>query len=362
MSKLIVHVVGARPNFIKAAPVINAIKELDDSVEQLLIHTGQHYDKNLSEVFFNALKIPKPDVNLKIGSSRMQAKQVADVMVGIEEFLQNKKVDILVVYGDVNSTLGATLTAAKMKIKVAHVESGLRSFDRDMPEEVNRTIVDNIADILFVTEESAVQNLLNEGKNKEDIYFVGNTMIDSLYNVLPLIEESEEVDPYILLTLHRPSNVDNLEGLQRILDICSSINSKMIFPIHPRTKNSLGKFGLLDELKNIDNIQLVAPVGYFEFVKLMKNSLLVLTDSGGIQEETTALGVPCLTLRDNTERPSTIKEGSNRLVSNIQQIQTAIAGIKSKNKRNIKYSKPRLWDGNAGKRIAGILDRILKET
>jgi UDP-N-acetylglucosamine 2-epimerase (non-hydrolysing) len=359
MSKLIVHVVGARPNFVKAAPVINSINDLDEDIEQLLIHTGQHYDKNLSEVFFSALKMPKPDVNLKIGSSRMQAKQVAEVMIGIEEFLQNKKVDMLVVYGDVNSTLGATLAAAKMKIKVAHVESGLRSFDRDMPEEVNRTIVDNISDFLFVTEYSAIQNLLNEGKNKEDIYFVGNTMIDSLYNVLPLLGESEEVDPYILLTLHRPSNVDNMEGLQRILDICSSINFKMIFPIHPRTKNSLGKFGLLDELKSIENVKLIEPVGYFEFVKLMRDSMLVLTDSGGIQEETTALGVPCLTLRRNTERPSTIKEGSNRLVDNVQQIQTAIAGIKSK--KNIKYSKPHLWDGKSGARIATIIKDKLRD-
>jgi UDP-N-acetylglucosamine 2-epimerase (non-hydrolysing) len=246
-----------------------------------------------------------------------------------------------------------------MKIKVAHVESGLRSFDRDMPEEVNRTIVDNISDLLFVTEYSAIQNLLNEGKNKEDIYFVGNTMIDSLYNVLPLLGESEEVDPYILLTLHRPSNVDNMEGLQRILDICSSINFKMIFPIHPRTKNSLGKFGLLDELKSIENVKLIEPVGYFEFVKLMRDSMLVLTDSGGIQEETTALGVPCLTLRRNTERPSTIKEGSNRLVDNVQQIQTAIAGIKSK--KNIKYSKPHLWDGKSGARIATIIKDKLRD-
>ena len=359
MSKLIVHVVGARPNFVKAAPVINSINDLDEDIEQLLIHTGQHYDKNLSEVFFSALKMPKPDVNLKIGSSRMQAKQVAEVMIGIEEFLQNKKVDMLVVYGDVNSTLGATLAAAKMKIKVAHVESGLRSFDRDMPEEVNRTIVDNISDLLFVTEYSAIQNLLNEGKNKEDIYFVGNTMIDSLYNVLPLLGEPEEVDPYILLTLHRPSNVDNMEGLQRILDICSSINFKMIFPIHPRTKNSLGKFGLLEELQSIENVELIDPVGYFEFVELMRDSMLVLTDSGGIQEETTALGVPCLTLRRNTERPSTIKEGSNRLVDNVQQIQTAIAGIKSK--KNIKYSKPHLWDGKSGARIATIIKDKLRD-
>jgi len=356
----IAHVVGARPNFIKAAPVIHNIEKLSEDIQQILIHTGQHYDKNLSEVFFNALKMPKPDVNLKIGSSRMQAKQVADVMIGIEEFLVNKDVDILVVYGDVNSTLGATLAAAKLKIKVAHIEAGLRSFDKDMPEEINRTIVDNVADILFVTEQSAVQNLLNEGKDKSDIFYVGNTMIDSLYNVLPLLEDKdEEKEPYVLLTLHRPSNVDNIEGLQRILDICSSINSKMIFPVHPRTRNNLGKFGLLEELSSIENLNLIEPVGYFEFVKLMRDSMAVLTDSGGIQEETTALGVPCLTLRKNTERPSTIKEGSNRLVDSIQEIQTAIAGIKSR--KNIKYSKPHLWDGKAGGRIASVLKKIIKE-
>ncbi len=358
MIKNIVHVVGARPNFIKAAPVIHNIKEKVPEVRQILIHTGQHYDKNLSDVFFSALRMPKPDINLKVGSSKMHGKQVADVIVGIEKYLVNKKVDLLVVYGDVNSTLGATLAAVKMGIKVAHVESGLRSRDRSMPEEINRMIVDRISDYHFVTERDAVHNLLSEGINRHSIFFVGNTMIDSLYGVLGKLPESSEKEDYILATLHRPSNVDNEPGLRKILDICKSVGKKVIFPMHPRTKNNFGKFGLLEEALKVPNLEIIDPVGYFEFVSLMKNSFAVLTDSGGVQEETTALSVPCLTLRNNTERPSTIEEGTNQLVDSVEEVTSAVLGIEKE--ENKERSKPEKWDGQSGKRISQVIKQIFE--
>jgi len=357
MTKNIVHVVGARPNFVKAAPVINALKEEIKDLKQIVIHTGQHYDANLSDIFFKALKIPKPDINLKIASSRMQGKQVADVITGIERYLTGKRVDLVVVYGDVNSTLGAAIAATKMGIPIAHIEAGLRSFDRSMPEETNRIIVDRISDFHFVTENSAVKNLLNEGASQDSIFFVGNTMIDSLYNVLPLIEDSPADEDYILVTLHRPSNVDNLEGLNKILDICKSVSTKMIFPIHPRTRNSFANFGLLNDLNSIEKLEVIDPVGYFEFSALMKNSAAVLTDSGGIQEETTALGIPCLTLRKNTERPSTIHAGSNRLVDSKSEVVSSLNMIKAKNLPP--FEKPELWDGKSGKRISRIIKEII---
>jgi UDP-N-acetylglucosamine 2-epimerase (non-hydrolysing) len=327
-------------------------------VKQILIHTGQHYDKNLSDVFFSALKMPKPDINLKIGSSKMHGKQVADVIVGIEKYLMSKKVDLLVVYGDVNSTLGATLAAVKMGIKVAHIESGLRSHDRSMPEEINRMIVDRISDYHFVTERDAVHNLLAEGLNRHSMFFVGNTMIDSLYGVLDKVPESSEKEEYILVTLHRPSNVDSELGLRKILDICRSIDKKIIFPMHPRTKNSFRKFGLLDEVSKIPNLKIIEPVGYFEFVSLMKNSFAVLTDSGGVQEETTALSVPCLTLRKNTERPSTVKEGTNQLVDTPEEVVSAVSNIE--NEVGKSRPKPEKWDGQSGKRISQVLKQIFE--
>jgi UDP-N-acetylglucosamine 2-epimerase (non-hydrolysing) len=357
--KKIVHVVGARPNFVKAAPVIHSIKNLMPKVTQVLVHTGQHYDKNLSDVFFTALDMPKPDVNLKIGSSKAQGKQVADVIVGIEKYLSSKDIDLVIVYGDVNSTLGAAIAAVKMGIPVAHIESGLRSFDRDMPEEINRMIVDKISNYHFVTEESGVENLLKEGHSKSSIYHVGNTMIDSLYKVLGSVPEPTRDYDYILATLHRPSNVDNKDGLQKILDICRSVDAKIVFPMHPRTKNNFGKFGLLDKLSSTSNVEVIEPVGYFEFVSLMKNSMAVLTDSGGIQEETTALGVPCITLRKNTERPSTITEGTNMLVDSVDEVLKRSEDIKSDRNRN--YRKPHLWDGKAGERIATVIRTILEK-
>ena len=358
MKTKIVHVVGARPNFVKAAPVIRSIKESIPKVEQILIHTGQHYDKNLSGVFFSALEIPKPDINLRVGSSKLQGQQVADVVVGIEKYLSTKNVDLLIVYGDVNSTLGATLAAVKMGIKVAHIESGLRSFDRNMPEEINRMIVDRIANYHFVTERSGIQNLVEEGHDRHNMSLVGNTMIDSLYRVLDSVPEAKYDYEYVLVTLHRPSNVDTEEGLKKVIDICDSIDTKIVFPMHPRTKNSLSRFGLLEKVLSNPNMEIIEPVGYFEFVSLMKNSLAVLTDSGGVQEETTALGIPCLTLRKNTERPATIHEGTNKLVDTKKDVIKRMKEIK-KNK-NKKHKKPSLWDGKSGDRIASFIKRLIK--
>jgi len=357
--KNIVHVVGARPNFVKCAPVIKGISGLmGDDVKQILIHTGQHYDKNLSDIFFNSLGMPKPDINLKIGSSKLHGAQVAEVIIGIEKFLLNKNIDLLLVYGDVNSTLGAAIAAVKLGIKIAHVEAGLRSFDTTMPEEINRMIVDRISNYHFVTENSAVKNLLNEGLDKSSIFLVGNTMIDSLYNILQTIPEQEgEKEEYVLLTLHRPSNVDNIDGLKKIIRICEKIDAKMYFPMHPRTKNNFGKFKLLEKLESIEKLELLQPVGHFEFVSLMKNSMLVITDSGGVQEETTALSIPCLTLRKNTERPSTITDGTNRLVDTSADIARYIAAMRASN--YVDYLKPKLWDGFSGERIARIIKEVI---
>ena len=357
MDKNILHVVGARPNFVKAAPVVHAIKEAMPSVKQTIIHTGQHYDKNLSDVFFKALNMPDPDINLKVGSKK-QGKQVAEVIVGIENYMDDNKTDLLIVYGDVNSTLGAALAAVKKGVKIAHIESGLRSFDRGMPEEINRIIVDKISDYHFVTERSGEENLISENTPSESIFFVGNTMIDSLYNTLQLLGETSEYnEDYILITLHRPSNVDNKEGLQKILSICDSIDKKIVFPLHPRTRKKLKDYDLLDKLKSKKNIEIIDPAGYVEFVCLMENSFAVITDSGGIQEETTALNTPCLTLRKNTERPCTLTEGTNVLVDSVEEVLQAIKNADQLKKR---ARKPSLWDGKAGKRIAKIIkERIL---
>ena len=345
------HVVGARPNFVKAAPVISTI---GDRYKQIIIHTGQHYDKNLSGDFFDALEIPDPDEHLGIGSGR-HGEQTAKVMIEIEKNLFKYAPDLLIVYGDVNSTLGATIAAAKMNIKVAHIESGLRSFDRKMPEEINRLLVDRISDYHFVTEKSGVENLINEGHSRSGIFFVGNTMIDSLFKMESRLDDIAE--EYVLMTMHRPSNVDNKGGLEKIIEICSNANLKVKFPMHPRTEKSFQKFSLLDKLKSISNVEILPPVGYFEFASFLKNSLVVVTDSGGIQEETTSLGVPCLTLRNNTERPITTEEGTNTLVSTAQETVEKIMSIK---KGNYKTGKvPYLWDGLAGQRIFDVIDRII---
>jgi UDP-N-acetylglucosamine 2-epimerase (non-hydrolysing) len=296
--------------------------------------------------------MPEPDINLKVGSKK-QGKQIAEVIVGVEDYLEKNKTDLLIVYGDVNSTLGAAIAGVKSGVKTAHVESGLRSFDQKMPEEINRTIVDTISDVHFITEESGKQNLLKEGVPPESMYFVGNTMIDSLYNTLQILGETSEYnEEYVLVTLHRPSNVDSAVGLRKILNICDSIDKKIVFPLHPRTRSKLNDYNLFQKLESKDNVEIISPAGYIEFVCLMENSHFVITDSGGVQEETTALGTPCLTLRKNTERPCTITHGTNCLVDTKQDILDAIKNIDSVRKRKV---KPPLWDGHAAERIAKII-------
>jgi UDP-N-acetylglucosamine 2-epimerase (non-hydrolysing) len=326
-----VHIVGARPNFVKAAPVFHAIKK-QDVLNQAIIHTGQHYSKNLSESFFQELEIPKPDVNLNIRSGT-HGEQTGSAIIELEKVFVDIKPDFVLVYGDVNSTLAATIAAAKLHIPIGHVESGLRSFDKKMPEEINRVAVDHMCDYRF-----------------------GNTMIDSLVKRLPSIPKLNKKD-FVLMTFHRPSNVDNPAGLENIYEICKRISSNIIFPVHPRTKNSFKKFGLYELLISIENLEIVEPMPYDTFLSHMKNAKAVITDSGGIQEETTFLGVPCLTMRKNTERPSTITVGSNVLVEDIEQIVSCMNKI---NRAEFKSCMiPELWDGNSGKRIAKILSDIL---
>jgi len=356
----IISVVGARPNFMKVAPIHAAIKKLNLPVHHLICHTGQHYDKKMSKIFFNDLNIPEPDFYLGVGSGS-HAEQTAKIMIGFEKILIEEKPDLVIVVGDVNSTIACSLTAVKLGIKVAHVEAGLRSFDRSMPEEINRILTDAISDYLFVSEKSGLNNLRNEGIPPEKIFFVGNVMIDSLINFLNNANESSILSyynlmpgEYCLLTLHRPSNVDNKDKLSEILDLILEVSKKkkIFFPVHPRTKKNMEKFGLLGPLNN--DVIITDPIGYIDFIALVKNSGLVITDSGGIQEETTFLGIPCVTLRNSTERPITVEIGTNYLVGeNIQSARKYIDEIISG--KNKKGSIPELWDGKAAERIVNIL-------
>ena len=357
----IINVVGTRPNFIKIAPLIDEMRNHDE-ITQLLVHTGQHYDKEMSKFFFDDLGIPKPDINLGIGSVS-DVEQTARIMLEFEKILLKEKPDLVVVVGDVNSTLAAALTAVKRGIKVAHVESGLRSFDRTMPEEFNRILTDHVADFLFITEESANKNLLNEGIGKNKIFFVGNVMIDSLLRHMEKAKQSKilsklklEKNNYAVLTLHRPSNVDSRESLEHVLEILNEIQKKIkiVFPVHPRTLKNIENFGLAEIIKKQKNIILTGPVGYLDFMNLMINSKFVLTDSGGIQEETTVLGVPCITMRNNTERPVTVEQGTNLLVSTDKNkiIETCNKLIKG---THFKGRIPQLWDGKAAKRIVDVI-------
>src|SRR6266404_666679 len=312
MPILICHVVGARPNFMKAAPVMRALTSYP-SVRQILVHTGQHYDVNMSDAFFPQLGMPAPDVNLQVGSGS-HAQQTAAVMSQFASVVTEKKPSLVVVYGDVNSTIAAALVCAKLLIPVAHVEAGLRSFDRSMPEEINRLLTDQISDLLFTPSADADENLLREGIAPERIRFVGNVMIDSLLRLLPqTTQRSPNGSPerYALLTLHRPSNVDDSAVLSQILDsilqVCEDL--AVIFPVHPRTRKQLSHVA-----ENFQRLQLLEPLPYLEFLALQRHADVVITDSGGIQEETTYLGVPCLTVRENTERPVTVTLGTNQLV------------------------------------------------
>lgn len=368
----IICVVGARPNFMKIAPIIEQFKlqGIRKPSEYLLVHTGQHYDKNMSEDFFHDLELPEPDMYLGVGSGT-PVEQIARIMIEFERVCQMVKPDLVIVVGDVNSTLACSLVAAKLQIAVAHVEAGLRSYDRTMPEEINRVLTDAISDYLFTSCEDAFENLKREGIPDEKIHFVGNVMIDTLLKFRQVAEKSDVIkrlgicNNYALLTLHRASNVDAEDDLRNILGALKEVSNKIpiIFPVHPRTYKSIYTYGLLklfqklplNNVKDISNdIYLTDPLGYLDFLKLMAGAKLVFTDSGGIQEETTILGVPCLTLRENTERPITIKEGTNKLVGrNAEKIVND--SMKALNGSAKIISFPKLWDGRAAERIVNIL-------
>jgi UDP-N-acetylglucosamine 2-epimerase (non-hydrolysing) len=363
----IICVVGARPNFIKAAPVVAALRKWP-AAQVILIHTGQHHDREMSRIFFDELGIPKPDVDLQVGSGS-HGEQTGLIMIRFEAVLQKEHPDLVIVFGDVNSTVAASLCASKLGIRVAHVEAGLRSFDRSMPEELNRVVTDHLSDYLFVTETSGSENLLREGISPNKIFFVGNVMVDTLLKHRERARASGIGDKlglrmgsYGLLTLHRPSNVDDPQTLEMILDTVDEVAKELpiVFPCHPRTRQRLDKSSSkyvqgMTESRNLKGgVILTEPLGYLDFLSLMSEARLVLTDSGGIQEETTVLGVPCLTLRENTERPVTIQQGTNVLVGNSRsRILAAVSQVLNGGYREGRV--PDLWDGNAAERIAQIL-------
>lgn len=353
-------VVGARPNFIKIAPLIKAIEKKQKEglcLSFRLIHTGQHYDKNLSDTFFEELNIPKPNCNFDVKSSS-QSVQTAAIMIAFEQELLQNPCDVVVVVGDVNSTMSCAIVAKKLNIKVAHIEAGIRSGDKTMPEEINRIVTDSISDYFFTTSKSASENLLKLGFDKKNIHFVGNVMIDTLYQNLSRITKPFFWDEYqlasknyIVLTLHRPSNVDEQESLKKLLLGIDALaqDKKVVFPIHPRTKAILENSTL-----TFKNIVFVEPLSYLSFMYLIKNCLAVITDSGGISEETTVLDIPCFTLREKTERPETESIGTNTLVGiSVEKLITAYQLFRLYGKR--KSSIPELWDGKSSERIIAVL-------
>lgn len=357
----ILAVAGARPNFIKIAPLMRVLKATP-GVETLLVHTGQHYDEKMSQLFFDELHIPKPDLNLEVGSGSVPAS-MAKILLAFEPVLQKEQPDLVIVVGDVTSTIACAFAAAQMQIPIAHVEAGLRSFDREMPEEINRVLTDAISDFLFVTEQSGVENLRDEGVSDSKIYFVGNVMIDTLLANKAKSDKSTilsqlDLEPqgYALLTLHRPSNVDDKAVFFRIFDAVADVAQKMpvIFPVHPRTRNRIAQFGIEDRIAALPNLKLIEPLGYLDFLKLTAEAKAVLTDSGGVQEETTILNVPCITLRENTERPVTITHGTNILVgTETEKILAAVEKVLSRPKTPTR--RPAFWDGRAAGRIVQIL-------
>jgi UDP-N-acetylglucosamine 2-epimerase (non-hydrolysing) len=355
---LICSVVGARPNFMKMAPVIAALRARGE--EHLLVHTGQHYDENMSRVFFDELGMPRPDVDLGIGSDT-QARQTARIMVAFEDVCRQRRPDLVLVGGDVNSTAAVALVSAKEGIRLGHVESGLRSYDRAMPEEINRIVTDHLSDYLFTTEESGNENLAKEGIAADKIHFVGNCMVDTLLRHVAVALQKSPWESfgfgpgeYALLTLHRPSNVDAAEPLRAVLETVARVSERIpvIFPIHPRTRSRLADSGALDP----ERVRLCEPLPYVTFLGLMARARAVLTDSGGIQEETTALRVPCLTLRRNTERPVTITHGTNRLAPTPEQVLAGVDEILA-GRWPAGRDVP-LWDGRAAERIADVLTGV----
>lgn len=358
----IICVCGARPNFMKIAPLMRAF-EAHGGFHTLLVHTGQHYDENMSKLFFDDLGIPKPDINLEVGSGS-HAFQTAEIMKRFEPVVLDFKPDYVLVVGDVNSTIACGLVAVKLGVKLIHIEAGLRSFDRTMPEEINRVLTDAISDLLFVTEQSGVDNLKREGIDSKKVHFVGNVMIDTL---LANREKAQQSDvparlglskrKYGVITLHRPSNVDDIDKFGEIITAFGEIQKeiKLVFPVHPRTKDNISSGKLRKEVEEMKNLVLLEPLGYLDFLCLTSNAAVVITDSGGIQEETTILGIPCMTLRKNTERPVTITEGTNRLVAaSAEDIVRVWREIKNQDK-GFCCRRPKLWDGKAAERIAGII-------
>ncbi|HMS35006.1 MAG TPA: UDP-N-acetylglucosamine 2-epimerase (non-hydrolyzing) [Ignavibacteria bacterium] len=369
--KKIISVVGARPNFMKMAPIHKQLLKHRSKVIHKIVHTGQHYDKKMSDIFIKELDLPKPDIYFDAGS-KSHAEQIAHVMIEFEKVMLKEKPDLVLVYGDVNSTTAAALVSAKIlndkgvPVKVAHIESGLRSFDRSMPEEINRMVTDVLADYLFVTEPAGLRNLKSEGIKDNKVFFTGNTMIDSLKFYLKRSEKSDILKElciskknYTLVTLHRPSNVDNKENIKKILNIFKNINSinpelDIVFPVHPRTLKMTEKFSLKNSFEEIKNLIITEPFGYFDFLKLTGDAKFILTDSGGIQEETTYLQIPCLTLRENTERPVTSEIGTNVICGLNEKL--IIKKIKEIESGKFKKGKiPKHWDGNAAERVVKIL-------
>ena len=356
----VINVVGARPNFVKVAPLVEAMKRREREFASLLVHTGQHYDQMMSDAFLRDLDLPQPDVCLEVGSAS-QAAQTAAIMQRFDPVVLRERPDWVVVVGDVNSTLACALVAVKLGVKVAHVEAGLRSRDRNMPEEINRLLTDQIADLLFTPSQDADENLRMEGIPAERIRFVGNIMIDSLFKYLERAKATgvrERIGvagiDYAVLTLHRPSNVDEPETFAGILEALAEIARRLpiIFPVHPRTRRTINELGLDEKIESISGLRLIEPLGYLDFVGLFSGAKLVLTDSGGLQEETTVLGIPCLTLRENTERPVTVEIGTNIVVGKEPQRITsaAFASLDASSGRTPR-SAPALWDGHTAERI-----------
>jgi len=371
----VIHVVGARPNFMKIAPIFEEMEQHPHIFRQILVHTGQHYDDNMSKVFFEDLNLPQPDIYLGVGPGS-HAQQTARIMMAFEPLLLEYKPSWIIVVGDVNSTVACALTATKLGIKVAHVEAGLRSFDLTMPEEINRKLTDQIADLLFTTEQDANKNLRSEGISVEKIHFVGNVMIDTFVRSLPKAEErwnivssrlrlghkNGDVKRYILVTLHRPSNVDKNKEFSEIMLALSDIAHEVpvIFPVHPRTRKNMEK-GRWQKMDN-GNLSILEPLGYLDFLALMRQAALIITDSGGIQEETTYLGVPCLTVRPNTEHPVTINCGTNRFVANRRsEVVHAARSVLNDQLERVNLRRPKLWDGHAAQRIVNIFRRLVEK-
>jgi UDP-N-acetylglucosamine 2-epimerase (non-hydrolysing) len=356
----VVHVVGARPNFMKAGPVVRALEALE--VDQVVVHTGQHYDRTMSEVFFHELGLPEPGLNLGVGSGT-QAGQTAALLTALEPAIRDLAPALVVVYGDINSTLATALVTSKLHVPLAHVEAGLRSFDMTMPEEVNRRVTDILSDLLFATSPEALDNLEHEGVARDRIHFVGNPMIDTLVANLERFDvEAARAEygldgSYAVATLHRPANVDTPEAAGRLVAMLEAVTAQLpvVLPLHPRGRAMLTAAGLGDR----PNLRIVDPLGYLDFISLVRGAAVVVTDSGGIQEETTILGVPCLTVRPNTERPITITRGTNRLVEP-EEVAPGVAAILG-GSVTAPVERPPLWDGHAGERIGDVIEAWLRE-